>query len=398
MKRAIKKIAAKKAVAKKAVTEKWVAKKAPQIIPESALQKLTIQANRIHQEKGDFLMPQIVDYISNKKWIDPRPIYQRRLVWNDCDKSLFLESIFLNLPVPPLFLFEKKYGEWEIMDGQQRSSAIVDFYDGSLRLEGLQRASELNGKTYTDFPDLIRRSFDRRRIQVITIVAGSEQFTDFDLRKEVFERLNTGGSPLNHQEIRNCLYAGPFCDLLDELSSVPVFTRMLKIPEHANPREIDKFPDDLLKNKMFRRMIDCEMVLRFFAFNEPDFLTNSIRKSLDNCMEYYHDKDPSTMQRLREGFSNRIDLVHRVFGDDAFLVSSHSQPAKKLFDALMAAVGNFPDKIGVMMENSTRLQQELKSLIANEESYEILITQHDSRENFQSRTELVSEAILRVIK
>lgn len=383
---------------KKAVVKKAVAKKTSQKLRASALQKLITQANRVHQDKGDFLMPQVVDYISNKKWIDPRPIYQRRLVWNANVKSLFMESIFLNLPVPPLFLFEKKYGEWEIMDGQQRSSAIVDFYNGSLRLEGLQRAIELNGKTYEEFPELIRKSFDRRRIQVITIVAGSEQFTDFDLRKEVFERLNTGGSPLNHQEIRNCLYAGPFCNLLDELSSTPVFTRMLKIPDHANARQLKEFPEDLLKNKMFRRMIDCEMILRFFAFSEPRFLTTSTKKSLDNCIEYYYDKDPEAMQRLKDIFLERINLVNEIFGDNAFFVPSMGQPAKKLYDALMAAVGEFSDKSDAMIKNSARLQSDLKKLISDRSSYEILITQHDSKESFVARTDLIVEVIQKAIK
>lgn len=345
-------------------------------------------------------MPQIVDYISNNKWIDPRPIYQRRLVWSEQDKSLFLESLFLNLPIPPLFLFEKKFGEWEIMDGQQRSSAIVEFYNNSLRITGLERASELNGKTYSEFPELIRKSFDRRRIQVITIVAGSEQFTDFDLRKEVFERLNTGGMPLNDQEIRNCLYAGPFCDLLDELSSIEIFTRMWKIPKHKNPRDLKKFSADLLLNSMFRRMTDCEMVLRFFTFNEPRFVKGSIKRGLDECMKYYHNKDDAIMKSLRSTFTDRLILVNKVFGDDALLIQNgrNSRPARKIYDALMAAVGKFQNVSDILVARQVRIRKAFSKLISDDASYEILITQHDSKENFKNRVSLVSEIIQNAIK
>lgn len=376
---------------------KKTAKQMPNIEPTMSAS----EDQRIHQERGDFLLPQIFDYISERKWIDPRPIYQRRLVWDNKRKSRFLESLFLNFPVPPLFLFEHRYGEWEIMDGQQRSSAIVDFYNGSLRISGLERCKDLNGKTYNECSPIVQKLFDRRRVQVTTILAESGAGANFDVRKEVFERLNTGGKPLNPQEIRNCLWAGNFCDLLDELSSLPLFTRMWGIPRHNSPRSMKTFPKELLDDPMFSRMIDCELVLRFFAFEHTRFLSGATKTALDKCMEYYYSADAATLDSLREKFINRLSLVNKVFGDDAFQIPSGvsgEKRAKKLYDSLMSAIGQFAESKSSLISGKNKLRSRLNALIADEATYNVLITQHDSKTGFHNRVNLIAEMIRNGIK
>ena len=77
-------------------------------------------AFRLSQERSDFLLPQIQDFVAKRKWINLRPEYQRRLVWDVKKRSLFIESLLLNIPIPPLFLYEQELGRYEVMDGQQR--------------------------------------------------------------------------------------------------------------------------------------------------------------------------------------------------------------------------------------------------------------------------------------
>ena len=94
---------------------------------------------RLTQERNDFLLPQILDYVASKKWVNLHPEYQRRLVWDKERKSLFLESLLLNIPIPPIFLFEYDLNRCEVMDGQQRLNTIVDFYGNRLELSGLEK-------------------------------------------------------------------------------------------------------------------------------------------------------------------------------------------------------------------------------------------------------------------
>jgi hypothetical protein len=350
----------------------------------------------VHQERGDFLLPQIVDYIESKKWIDPRPPYQRRLVWGAKEKSKFLESLLLNLPIPPLFLFEKSYGLWEIMDGQQRSNAIVEFYSGKLKLSSLKRWPSLNGKTYSECPEDVRRNFDRRRIQVTTVLAETSHDPSFDVRKEVFERLNTGGKPLRSQEIRNCLYAGEFCDLLDELSSLPEFTALWQIPAHKPPRLLKSFPPQLLDNMLFARMEDCELVLRFFAFESSKFFSGSIKGALDNCMAHYSREPAGILQELRDRFRITISLVFAVFGADAILIENGSgkkTPSKQLYDAIMAGVAGQVKKGDALMKKRKQLQKALRTMLGDKDQRDKLVTRHDNRDTFNNRKDAIAKLL-----
>jgi hypothetical protein len=350
----------------------------------------------VHQEKGDFLLPQIVDYIESRKWIDPRPTYQRRLVWGAREKSKFLESLLLNLPIPPLFLFEKSYGLWEIMDGQQRSNAIVEFYSGKLKLCSLKRWPSLIGKTYSECPEDVKRNFDRRRIQVTTVLAETSQDPSFDVRKEVFERLNTGGKPLRNQEIRNCLYSGEFCDLLDELSSLPEFTDLWQIPAHKPPRLLKHFPSQLLDHALFARMEDCELVLRFFAFESPKFFSGSVKGALDKCMAHYANEPAEILDELKVRFQNTINLVYTVFGEDAILLENGSgkkTPSKQLYDALMAVVAEQVDNGDALKKKRKQLQNALRSILGDKDQLDKLITRHDNRSTFNNRKDAIAQMV-----
>ena len=119
------------------------------------------------------------------------------------------------------------------MDGQQRLNSIVGFYKNSFALKGLERWDDLNGLRYRDLPETLRRGLDRRRLSAtVLLIEGTKQQSpqQNDVRKLVFERLNTGGQNLNPQELRNCLYAGKFNDLLIKLSRDRQFRSIWEIP------------------------------------------------------------------------------------------------------------------------------------------------------------------------
>src|SRR6201994_3445322 len=101
----------------------------------------------------------------------------------------------MNIPVPPVFLYEKDFNSYEVMDGQQRITAIRDFYANQYKLSGLQMWPELNGRSYSALPEKIKAGIDRRSITSIVLMkesTESEEDASF-LRETVFDRLNTGG-------------------------------------------------------------------------------------------------------------------------------------------------------------------------------------------------------------
>ena len=187
---------------------------------------------RLHQDRNDFMLPQVLDFIEKRMWMNIRPEYQRRLRWDATKKSRLIESFLMNVPIPPIFLYENDVNRYEVMDGQQRLNSVIEYYNNEYGLRGLKVWSSLNGKRFSDLPPRIRRGLDRAKISAIILVADPSESGDRelgDIRTQVFHRLNTGGVSLNAQELRNCVYAGSFNDLIIELASDRLFTDAWRI-------------------------------------------------------------------------------------------------------------------------------------------------------------------------
>jgi hypothetical protein len=234
---------------------------------------------RVAQERSDFLIPQVLDFIKGNKWINLRPEYQRRLVWDKAKKSRFIESLLMNVPIPPVFLFEWELSRYEVMDGQQRLNAIVEFYENRFALSGLEKWSVLHGRKYADCPPTIQRGLDRRRISAVVLLAESAPLGKGkdDIRRLVFQRLNTGGLSLRPQELRNSLYSGPLNTLLIELAGNRLFDEIWEIPPYEDHMRGTHIAAKLAANSLFKRMTDCEIVLRFFAFRNKERIKGSVR-------------------------------------------------------------------------------------------------------------------------
>jgi hypothetical protein len=167
------------------------------------------------------------------------PSYQRKYRWSPDVASTFVESVFLGLPIPPIFVATNDNFEWEVVDGLQRISTLIMFLaeDDShiakigrkspLSLEGLDKLSQLNGVTYGEMPISIQRYFGRQPLQVISLTDKSDKEVRFDL----FERLNSGAISLSAQEVRTAVYRGAFIDFIEDLSTDPNLMSLLKLQE-----------------------------------------------------------------------------------------------------------------------------------------------------------------------
>jgi hypothetical protein len=288
------------------------------------------------------------------------PEYQRRHRWDDGRKSRLIESFLMNVPVPPVFLYEYELARFEVMDGRQRLTALLDFYNGSLQLTDLQYWPELNGRTYSTLPSSIRDGIDRRYLSSIILLnetAASEEQAAF-LKKLVFERLNSGGVRLTGQETRNAVYNGPLNDLCLRLSRTMELRAMLGTPLEAGAVVPSDEPDDLeetepaqqdaegvevtkIGRKMFESMEDVEIVLRFFAYRHlskfPQGL-NRISDFLDEFLVRGNRLDSITLAEYGRIFDENIKFWYAIGGATAFQVKgSHRHFSKIAYDALMYA-------------------------------------------------------------
>src|SRR5665213_921858 len=128
------------------------------------------QPFRVVYQTNNFLLPQLKDLIIDGDVVNLRPEYQRRLRWPSLQKSLLIESLLLNVPVPPVFFYESDLARYEVMDGQQRLNAIKEFLNNEFPLRGLTVLSALNGRRYSKLPPKVKRSLDRASISSIIVL------------------------------------------------------------------------------------------------------------------------------------------------------------------------------------------------------------------------------------
>lgn len=357
---------------------------------------------RVVQDKNDFFLPHVVDFIRGRQWGNLRPEYQRRLRWDNVKKSRLIESFIMNVPVPPVFLYESSLGAYEVMDGQQRLNAVVEFLSGDFSLTGLKIWPSLNGRNFAKLPPLIRRGLERAKISAITLtsdVAGGGD-DSIDLRAQVFDRLNTGGERLNAHELRNSLYAGPFNKLIIELAGNSLFTRAWDIPNYDEHMLSDRTPSaDLRENNLFKRMTDCEIVLRFFAFRDRSHVQGSVRSILDNCMKRNRSLSETEISALRERFLAALDLSLAIFGDTAFrLPPVEGKPrgvlSRPLYDAQMVAIDELADLGPTMRAHAAQIARAVQALTnPGTEAYDLVVGRANTASAILQRIDRVRETI-----
>ena len=272
-------------------------------------QKYSAQMRQIFPTKID--LPWLTLKTQIDQQIDLRPEFQRRDRWNDEKRSRFIESVIMNVPVPPVFLGEERYGQYVVLDGRQRLTAAYRFLNNQLRLEGLQVWSELNGLTYEEIKKKgFAATIERRFLSAILLTRESSA----EVKYEVFDRLNTGGIIAGPMEVRNAIFPGDFNALLHELSAEVGFRSLWAIPLGQDPVALER-------NVLYREMADLELVLRFFALRVGTLQGMRFKDRLSDYM-----KERNALYRgapeLRDQdaivFRRAIENCHTVFGDDAF--------------------------------------------------------------------------------
>jgi len=286
------------------------------------------------------------------------PEYQRRKRWDNGRKSRLIESFIMNVPLPPIFLYEYDYSKFEVMDGLQRLTSIYDFYSGTFFLEGLEYWKELEGKRYSELPQEIQRGIDRRYISSIVLLEETAKTEDEAeaLKQIVFERLNSGGEKLTPQETRNALYNGKFNQLCLKLSKNESFRKMWNIPLESEGEP------QLLTSEIYRKMEDVQLVLRFFAYRFIDKLSDSIEDFLDAYLKQANRFPDETIEELETLFIDSIETAYSIFGENAFISPIYerkvTKPQKTIYDPLMQAIALNIGKKDIIINNLEQIKKE----------------------------------------
>ena len=232
------------------------------------------------------------------------PFYQRRFVWKIEQASKLIESFLMGLPVPQVFLYVNDHDQLEIIDGQQRIMSIKYFFEGyfgeednrgrrqRFKLKGLSERSEYNGLSFEELGEREKRRLRNSTLRAINI----KQITPDDNYNSVFhifERLNTGGTALKPQEIRNAVYRGNIVTELQELNKDPDWQAILGL----------KAPD--------RGQKDVELILRLFGlFEEWQDYEKPMLRYLNNVMSLNREFDSEKAERFSDRFPEVTELVN----------------------------------------------------------------------------------------
>ena len=330
------------------------------------------------------------------------PKFQRYKVWDLKKSSLLIESVFLNIPIPPVYLAEDIDNKLIVIDGQQRLNALLSFIDGEIelfdnrkkawvkrefRLKGLRILKELNDKTFQELDPSLKREYKNKTIRVAVI----EKDSDPKVKYEVFERLNKGAVQLNAQELRNCIFRGPYIDLINELSELRDYLFLLGLKE-PHPRMLDK-----------------ELVLRFFAFYHTPYYNYSgpMKTFLDKEVEKYRFIRDEEAENLRKIFKKSVELTKYTFGDKAFrrfVIGDEKNPNghwedrinKALFDIVMWGFTLYEKN--QVMPYLDAIREELIYLMTSDEDFIRSITKStDKKEHIYIRFSKWQESLRKII-
>lgn len=304
-------------------------------------------AFRIVFQTNNFFLPQIRDLIDKGEVLNLRPEYQRRLRWSAPQKSKLIESLLLNIPVPPIFLYENDAARYEVMDGQQRLNAVREFLAGDFALSSLPVLKPLNGLRYSRCPPRIKRALDRASVSAIVLLLESESekssqehMTPTDIRRFIFDRLNTGGTKLNPQEIRNALNPGVMSEVLIELSRFRPFTDAFDIPPYveADPNDYYENPERQ-KNTLYSTMNDCQLILRYFALKDDANIRGSMKAMLDRTMAKRITETDAEV--WKQEYKDRFNFLYTLFDDRPFRLPPDDKGRERvsaaIYDSSMVA-------------------------------------------------------------
>ncbi|MBF4553346.1 DUF262 domain-containing protein [Corynebacterium suicordis] len=359
---------------------------------------------RIVTEQGRTRLPELARSVSDRSIYSLEPDYQRNFVWDEEKQSALIESILMNVPIPPIFLYEIDYSKYEVMDGVQRLSTIEKFYNDELELTGLKVWEPLNGMTYSELPDKVRDGINRRYISSVILLKESAHDSKHagDLKREVFTRLNTGGQRLEEQELRKANSNGRLSDSINDFVQNDSNFRTLWGLGDAE-RRLAAASERTTKQdeRLLKRQGAQELVLRFFVNRQRGRFAGI--KTLSVMLDQYwlngnRYLDQSVIDSICDILSNTCSLMVDVLGEDALSlwtnVDGNLKPRKFryfIYDSMTYAMSGLLDHSDEIRRHRKDVEECL--IQAQIENAEYFDGRKTSNADFLKRAGILTSAI-----
>lgn len=244
------------------------------------------------------------------------PAYQRQYIWKSGNKTLFIESVLLGLPIPFMFFAGCEDGRLEIIDGAQRIQTLQEFVSGKLKLSKLPKLTSLDGFTFSDLSISTQRKFLNRTFRVVVL----DEKTTPDIRQDLFNRINTSGVKASDSEVRRGSYPGRLTSFIEECCKNELFIELCPVSKSKAVRQ-ERF----------------ELVLRFFAYlyNYQNFeheVTPFLNAFLANNLETFDEA------QYKSDFESMLKFVKEHF-DFGFAKTKNATTTPRVrFEAISVGV------------------------------------------------------------
>ncbi len=315
----------------------------------------------------DNLVSQVKGNILYLRPLSDRPKFQRQYVWSDKLASRLVESVLLNVPIPPCYLSENEDNEFDVIDGQQRIYSLYRFVENQFALRDLDALKEYNNLRFYELPSREQRKIKTHTLRCVVVTNESHPEIKFD----VFERLNTSTMPLNAQELRNCVSRGVLNNIVADLS---FDVQWLKIRGR-------KAPD--------KRLADEEIILRFFAFQFRNVLPyrTPLKNWLNDAARIGRKLSAEREADMRGVWTQAIENVLVWFKpEEAFRRPGGKAINRALYDLTMYTASDSPRAIAI--EKRKPFREKYLDLLTNEEFLDLISRSVDHKKRTERRFEL----------
>lgn len=355
--------------------------------------QISDERQHIATDRMDFSIGELVNMYEQQELII-HPEYQRLFRWTDTQKTALIESILLGIPIPPIFVAEDENGIWEVVDGLQRLSTLVSFF-GKLKSDNVgnevitfdednddEEIINTNNKWFLEKGDILKslEGFNvdslplkyvlniKRSSLRVEILRGQSRVT---MKYELFKRLNSNGTKLTAQEIRNAIYRGldsSVNKLVEKLSKNPAFVSLTSLTKQKK-----------------KELYDQELVLRFMAFYDKNTeINNNTAKILDDFMERSVN-DSQFDCAMYENIFNKTIILLEELNDNFVFKNANNAFVPAYFEAIMLGVAN---NIEAYSNDTVLLSNKIRELKESQEFKQYMGSASNSKKRIERRLEI----------
>lgn len=313
------------------------------IVDDEEPKRMVLDSSKIAIVPKTLSVEAIVTRLRNGEINLDTEFQRKKSLWNPIVKSQLIESLMIQLPIPPMYFDGRDANEWQIIDGLQRLCTLKEFLiDKEWKLSGLEYLPDYNGCSMEDLPRIYQRRIEEGQISFYLILPD----TPVEVKYSLFKRINTPGLKLEPQEIRHALFQGRATTLVKVLAENELFRKAT-----GNSVSVD-------------RMQDREMVLRYLALHylgADSYKEETIDNYLNNAMAFINKQDDSFIKECTDTYFSALECIYNIFGKNSFRRISKAKPNDlkpintALFESWMDAIADRTDEEKKLLEERKQL-------------------------------------------